>query len=106
MFTNGLGHAGIGMTSDGFRRSMATHADRIAEREQKAAEQGVAGLNPWSTLAAIPHPAQLGMGMILEARGNVYGDVRTVDAATVAHRRRRNRAARTARQIHRKAARR
>lgn len=95
MHTNGLGRATIGMSSIGFRRSMTKHLQRTDERLEKAADDPQA-------LAYIPHPDQLGMGMVLEARGNVYGDVRTVDPAVVAKRRARNKAARRARKAARR----
>ena len=48
-------------------------------------------------LRRVADPNLVGAGMLLEARGNVYGDVSTVPAATVAKRRARNKAARAAR---------
>ncbi len=69
---------------------------------------GATGLTPAdmaATLGNVNDPNLVGAGLVLSARGNVYGDVRTVDPATVATRRRANRAARRARAQHRKAAR-
>lgn len=73
MFTNGLGARRLDMPADEFRRSIARTAD----------------------------PNRVGMGTILSLKptGSVYGDVRSVDPATVAERRRRNKAARRARRI-------
>lgn len=96
MFTNGLGRAnGLGMTSFGFRRSMAKHRDRIQERIDKAAAGDPAG---WGD---IPHPDQLGVGMILEARGDVYGDVRAVGGAEKARRRAKGKRAKAGRRLNR-----
>jgi hypothetical protein len=50
----------------------------------------------------VPHPSLMGYGMVLNARGNVYGDTGRVPAATVARRRARNKAARRARRAGRK----
>lgn len=47
------------------------------------------------------HPDMMGYGMVLAARGNVYGDVRNVPYATVQRRRARNKAARKARRVNR-----
>lgn len=96
MFTNGLGARGVGMSSIGFRRSMARHAERNQDRIDKAAAGGDAG---WGD---IPHPSQLGMGMILEARGNVYGDEGTVAPAEKARRRARGKRAKAARKAARR----
>ena len=52
-----------------------------------------------NALARVNDPNRVGMGMVLNARGNVYGDVRNVDPAVKAQRRRRNKAARKARRI-------
>lgn len=90
-FNNGLGSRLIapGMPTaqlvESFRRHTARTEQRIEAGDQWAA-----------------HPSQMGMGMVLEARGNVYGDVRTVDPAVVAKRRAKNKAARAARRIGRK----
>lgn len=53
-------------------------------------------------LANVTDPNMVGAGMVLSTRGNVYGDVRSVDPATVATRRRRNKAARIARRAARR----
>jgi hypothetical protein len=65
-------------------------------------DHGVLIMDPGAlsnALARVADPNRVGMGMVLNARGNVYGDVRTVDPATKATRRRRNKAARKARRI-------
>lgn len=77
MFTNGLGARRMDLPGAEFRRAIARTAD----------------------------PNKVGMGTVLNLRGNVYGDERNVDPAVVADRRRRNKAARKARRAHRKAAR-
>lgn len=74
MFTNGLGSKGLDMPAG------ALH----------------------NALARVEAPNHVGMGMVLNARGNVYGDVGTVPAPVVARRRARNKAARRARRAGRK----
>lgn len=54
-----------------------------------------------NALARVADPNKIGMGMVLNARGNVYGDNGAVPAHVKATRRRRNKAARKARRINR-----
>ena len=58
------------------------------------------GMHPGAfrnAIARVADPAKVGAGMVLAARGNVYGDVRNVDPVKVARARRANKAARRAR---------
>lgn len=87
MHTNGLRRpdATLGhMTTDEAQAAFRRHAERTDARIM-AGDLDVA------------HPSQMGYGMVLEARGNVYGDAGRVPAATVAKRRAKNKAARQAR---------
>lgn len=74
MHTNGLGAKGLDMPSGALHNALARVAD----------------------------PNLVGAGMVLSARGNVYGDNGTIDPAVVARRRARNKAARKARRIGRR----
>lgn len=89
--TNGLARPDAllgGMTAAASLAAHRRHVDGYAAR---------AAANPDTA-----HPSAMGYAMVLEARGNVYGDVRTVDPVTVARRRAKNKAARAARRIGRK----
>lgn len=59
-----------------------------------------------NALSRVADPNKIGMGMVLNARGNVYGDEGTVPAGEKQARRRRNKAARQARAMHRRVAKR
>jgi hypothetical protein len=73
---------------------MSTHRNGLAP-SQLIMDPGALA----NALARVNEPNLVGAGMVLSARGNVYGDVRTVDPAVVAKRRARNKAARKARRI-------
>lgn len=86
LHTNGLTRTSAilgSMSAEESHRAFTAHLTRTAERA--AAGEDAA------------HPSAMGYGMVLNARGNVYGDTGRVAPATVARRRAANKAARKAR---------
>lgn len=89
MFRNGLNpRVGVGMDGAMFRDNLSRHV--LATETRRAGGEDVA------------HPDQLGYAMLLNARGNVYGDNGAVAPATKARRRAANKRARAARRAARR----